>query len=175
MVMRENELEFDFLDLPSERLDNKDKAQPQGLQLVDFLVEEPDRLIMVEIKDPSCKPKGNDEKALADIKTQRQKFVAKINNGDLINHELAPKARDSYTYIHLMARDVKPILYVFVLGADKLSLEDSSLIQLRADLLTRLRQEADKPWARKYVVDCLVLTEKTWPLAFPQYALTRIS
>ena len=174
MVMRENELEFDFLDLPSERLDDKDKAQPHGLQLVDFLLEEPDRLIMVEIKDPSCKPKGNNEKAIAGIKVQRQEFTAKINNGNLINHELVPKARDSYTYIHLMARDVKPILYVVLLGADELNLDDASLTRFKEELLTRLRQEADKPWARKYVVDCLVLTVKTWPLAFPQYSLARI-
>lgn len=173
-VMREGELEFDFLDALSERLDGK-KPEPQGLQLVDFLVEEPDRLIMVEIKDPSCKPKGNDERAMAGIKTQRQQFVIKINDGKLINHELAPKARDSYTYIHLMARDTKPILYVFVLGADELFLDDAGLIQLKADLLARLRQEAGQPWARCYVHDCLVLTEKTWPLAFPQYALSRIT
>ena len=173
MAMREGELEFDFLNAQSERLDGK-KPEPHGLQLVDFLVEEPDRLIMIEIKDPSCKPKGNDDKAMAGINSQRQKFVTKINNGELINHELAPKARDSYTYIHLMTRDVKPILYVFVLGADALSLDDASLIQLRQDLLARLRQEAEQPWARRYVQDCLVLTEKTWHLAFPQYALARI-
>jgi hypothetical protein len=174
MVMREGELEFDFIDLPTERLDGK-KPEPQGLQLTDFLIEEPNRLVMVEVKDPSCKAKGNDEKAAAGIKKQRQQFIVKINNGDLINHELVPKARDSYTYIHLMARDVKPILYVFVLGAQELSLDEASLIRFKEDLLCRLRRETDHPWARRYVDDCLVLTEKTWPLAFPQYSLTRIS
>ena len=175
MLLREGELEFDFLDVLSERLDDKQKPQPHGLQLVDFIIEEPKRILMVEIKDPSCKPKGNDEKALAGIKSQRQQFVTKINNGELINHELVPKARDSYTYLHLMERCDKPILYVFVLGAEKLVIDvPNFLVEFKRELLARLRQEAEQPWAIRYVSDCLVLTEKTWLETFPQYTLARI-
>ena len=165
---------FDFLNSQIERLDDKGKSQPQGMQLVDFLIEEPLRFLMIEVKDPSCKPKGNDDKALAGLISERQKFISKIKNGELIKQELVPKARDSYTYLHLMKRDNKPILFVFVLGVDELPLDDASLVQFKSDLLKRLRQETDQPWARRYVDDCLVLTEKSWPLAFPQYTLARI-
>jgi hypothetical protein len=174
MIVRESDFEFDFVNARIEKLEGQ-KPEPHGFQLVDFIIEEENRLVMLEIKNPSCKPKSNDEKALAGIKAQRNNFVLKIHNGELINHELVPKARDSYTYIHLMARDAKPILYVFLLGAGQLQLEEASLLAFKDDMLARLRQEAGQPWARHYVADCLVLTEQTWRLAFPEYALARIS
>jgi len=173
MKEQEGEFEFDFTAATAvEKLDDSTKRRPEGMRLVDFVVEEDRQLVMLEIKDPSRKPKGGDLAAKAAIEKERAEFVKQV--GTLIADELTPKARDSYSYLHLMKRDTKPILYAFLLGADKLSLDPALLLGLKDRLLARLRQEADQPWVRHYVTDCVVLTEQTWAIAFPQYPLTRL-
>lgn len=175
MKMREGEFEFDFTAANTvEKLDDPAKQRPQGMQLVDFILEEERQLIMVEVKDPSCKAKSGNPAAVIAIEKSRREFVNKVQKDTLIADELTPKARDSYTYLHLMKRDSKPILYAFLLGADKLSLDPALLLGFKDRLLARLRQEADQPWARHYISDCVVLTEQTWSTAFPQYSLARI-
>lgn len=173
--MKEGELEFDFGPVKVERLDDPEKKRPEGMQLVDFVIEEAGRLIMLEIKDPSCQPKNSHPNAQAAMEKSRAEFVRKLQTHALIVDELTPKARDSYTYLHLMGRDDKPILYVFLLGADKLLLEPRLPGIFKDKLLARLQQETDQPWVRQYVADCLVLTEQTWSLAFPEYPLRRVS
>lgn len=176
MKMREAELEFDFSTAKTvDKLDDQTVLQPHGMQLVDFVVEDSHRLVMLEIKDPSGKPKGGGPGALAAIKQSRAEFVKKLKNDSLIAHELTPKARDSYTWLHLMKRDSKPILYVFLLGVSELALEPALLLGFKDRLLAKLRKEAAQPWARHYVADCLVLTEATWSKAFPQYPLVRMA
>jgi len=174
MKMREGELEFDFSAAKaSEKLDAT-KIRPEGMMLVDFVVEEDQRLVMIEVKDPSCKSKGGNPDAEAALAKERSEFVKKVYNDTLIAKELTPKARDSYTYLHLMKRDNKPILYAFLLGADNLTLDHALLLGFKDRLLARLRQEADQPWAKHYVADCVVLTEHTWENAFPQFPLARV-
>lgn len=176
MKMREAELEFDFSTAKAvEKLDDQNGPQPHGMQLVDFVVEDNHRLVMLEIKDPSCKPQGGGSRALVAIKQSRDEFVKKLKNDSLIAQELTPKARDSYTWLHLMKRDSKPILYVFLLGVSELTLEPALLLSFKDRLLAKLRKEAAQPWARHYVADCLVLTEATWSKAFPQYPLVRMA
>jgi hypothetical protein len=173
--VKEGELDFDFSDAKHvEKLDETGKKLPQGMMFVDFIVEEDDQLMMLEVKDPSCKAKGVDPKAETALQKQRDEFIKKLYKDDWLTEELTPKARDSYTFIHLMGRDTKPIVYVLLIGSENLSPLDPALLAAFKDrLLTRLRQEADQPWARLYVYDCFVLTEKTWNLVFPQYPLAR--
>ena len=175
--MREGELDFDFTAAKHvEKLDEKGRKLPQGMMFVDFVLEEDDQLIMLEIKDPSSKPKGDDLKAEVAIQKQRDEFIIELRKDDWIAQKLTPKARDSFTYLHLMERDIKPIIYVLLIGSENLSpLDPALLVAFKDRLFARLCQETEQPWVRQYVIDCLVLTEKTWPLAFPQYALTRIS
>lgn len=175
MKQREGEFEFDFTSAVAVmKLDDPGKQKPEGMQLVDFVLEEAQRRIMLEVKDPSCEAKGKDSAAAAAIVKSRQDFMKKVQHDTLIAEELAPKARDSYSYLHLMKQDDKPILYAFLLGAEKLGIDDGLLMGFKDRLLARLRKEADQPWTRRYVADCLVLTEQTWSLAFPQYPLSRI-
>jgi hypothetical protein len=173
---QEGEFKFEFGTATFEKPDAKGKITPQGMKFVDFIIEEEKRLILLEVKDPSRLPKGDDARAIAAIERERQDFVHQLKNNEWIHHELTPTARDSYTYLHLMARDKKPILYVVLLGVDRLPFDAMPLLpNFRDRLLGRLRKETDQPWLRQYVADCLVLTENTWPAAFPQYPLTRTS
>lgn len=174
MIEYEGEFKFDFTGAISvQKLDDKNKKLPQGMQLVDFIVEEKDQVLFVEIKDPSCKPKKDTPEAHAALEKQRLEFVKKIKNDELIANELTPKARDSYCYLHLMERDGKEIVYTFLLGAEKLTLDPALLITFKERLLRQTMQECDQPWKRQYVADCVVVTEKTWGATFA-YALERM-
>jgi hypothetical protein len=88
----------------------------------------------------------------------------------LIHEELVPKARDSYTFLHLMDRiRDRPLILIFLLGLE--TTEPALLGPFKDKLLQRLRKEADRPWLIKYVTDCVVLTPSSWPDKFPQYPL----
>lgn len=175
MIEHEGEFKFDFSGaLSVEKLDDKKRKLPQGMQLVDFIVEEKDNVLFLEIKDPSCKPKSNTPEAHAALEKQRLEFIRKIANDELIANELTPKARDSYCYLHLMEREGKEIVYAFLLGAEKLTLDPALLMAFKERLLKQTMQECDQPWKRKYVADCVVVTEKTWGTTFPDYGLERM-
>jgi hypothetical protein len=173
--MKEGELDFDFTAAKSaEKLDDPLKKKPEGMMLVDFVVEEENRLIMIEIKDPSAKAKGSDQNAENALQQNRIGYIRDLQNDTLIAEKLTPKARDSYCYLHLMHRDTKPILYVFLLGVDNLPIDQHLLLSVKDRLLSKLEKEADQPWKRRYVSDCLVLTEQTWSSTFPEYPLIRV-
>ncbi len=167
----EGELLFDFKGcLHVEKLDLRGRSKPEGMSLVDFVVEESDRCLLIEVKDPSAKDVPLKEK---------QEFICKLENKEWIYRSLVPKCRDSYTYLHLMERDDKPFLYLIVLGID-LDPKDSALIMNFQDCLrARLAQETDRPWKRKYVRDCVVLPVKSWEETFKKdknhYTVERIS
>jgi len=163
--MREGELQFEFSGATNvERLDIQGQPRPQGMALVDFVVEENSRTLLVEIKDPSQPPVPERE---------RQRFIRAMQHQTLIYEELVPKARDSYTFLHLMERDTQPLVYVVVLGLDRLAVDPALLSSFKDRLLQRLRHEALDPWQRHYVTDCAVVIPATWSTHFPEYALSR--
>lgn len=163
--VREGELQFEFLGATSvERLDVQGQPRPQGMALVDFVVEESSRILLIEIKDPAQQHAPERE---------HQRFTRAMQHRTLIYEELVPKARDSYTFLHLMERDTQPFVYVVVLGLERLAVDPALLSSFKDRLLQRLRHEAQDPWQRHYVTDCVVVMPGTWPTHFPAYALSR--
>jgi len=161
-------MEFDFTGaIAAERLDDRDGARPPG-KAVDFVVEEDARVLLVEVKNPS--PPSVPPRKRAEVAARE---TAKRVSGGLINDDLVPKARDSYTYLHLMARDGKPFLFVVVDDTSAPALEKALLVTFQDRLLARLRHEAREPWKRDYVADCIVASPETWSAAFPTYGLRR--
>jgi len=166
MILTERELEFDFPDgRQVQRLDQQGKRLPIGMRLVDFVIEEDTRVLLLEITDPSHPNVPAQE---------RTKFIRSLHGDNLINEELVPKARDSYTYLHLMERDDKPFVFVALMGLEAVPVDPILLPNFNDRLLARLRQETDEPWRREYVTDCVVVTIETWNSGFPQYPLRRI-
>ena len=102
-------------------------------------------------------------------------FASKLRNDTLIHQNLVPKARDSYAFLHLMARDIKPFLYVVLLGMEQVRFDHHLLGSFKDRLFGRVRHEADVPWRRHYVTDCVVATVSDWTSAFPNYPLARVS
>jgi hypothetical protein len=163
--VREGELQFEFFGASSvERLDVQGQPRPQGMALVDFVVEESSRTLLIEIKDPSQQPVPERE---------RQRFTRAMQHQTLIYEELVPKARDSYTFLHLMERATQPFVYVVVLGLERLAVDPALLSNFKDRLLQRLRHEAQDPWQRHYIADCVVVRPATWSIHFPAYALSR--
>ena len=171
MAVREGELEFDFSKaLSVEKLDKQERNVPSGqiphgMSLVDFVVEERHRFLLIEVKDPSQ----------AEVPTSnRGMFAENLLNDALIHKNLVPKARDSYAFLHLMERNIKPFLYVVLLGLEKVSIDQQLLPGFKDRLLRRVRHEADVPWKLHYVTDCVVATISNWANVFPDYPLARV-
>ncbi|NQY33784.1 MAG: hypothetical protein HRT37_02215 [Alteromonadaceae bacterium] len=161
------DLEFEFpKSLVWEELDAKGKILPQNMKLVDLVIERETDILLVEIKDPS------------NVKTPAKELIKcseRLINNTVLKKHLTPKARGSYTYMHLMERDTKPFKYVVLLGLDAFDTSVQKLIltgfkdRLMADI-----QNEGQGWKRKYIQDCAVLTVEQWNKHF-DWPLTRIS
>ncbi len=165
---QEGELCFEFK-VPAEKFDEEGKARPHGMSFVDFVIFEKERMLLLEVKDPSVSAIPKQHKS-----SQQRKFANKILSGQLIAEELVPKARDSYCLLHLMKRDNQPLVFVVLLGLSALPREKALLTGFKDRLLARLRQETDLPWKREYVEDCIVVSEQNWATIFPNHRLRRI-
>ena len=163
----EKNLRFNFASaLAARKMDSQGVGLPVGMMLVDFLVEEDDKKLLIEVKDPSH-PQARSR--------QQTAFIKELESDGLINGKLVPKARDSYTYLHLMAEDNKPMVFVVVLGIDGLVKDPRALLlAFKERLLQRIRQESDQAWVRQYIRDCVVLTVGDWNTYFPQYTVSRL-
>lgn len=147
-----------------EKLDEIGTNNPVGLKLVDFVVEEVTRTLLIEVKDPSA---GNvPEKEI-------RRFTGRLRGDELICDHLVPKARGSYTYLHLMKRDSKPFVYIVVLGLERFPEETALLMGFKDRLLQRIRKEGKEPWKRQYIKDCIVVTLTGWNNKFKNYPLSR--
>ncbi len=159
----EGRLEFDFSAAAVvQRLDQPGTPLPHGMALVDFVVEEAKRILLIEVKDPEGTPAAHRAKALED-------FIEKMKGNGLIHEEIVPKARDSYTFLHLMKQDGKSFILVCLLGVGTPDL--ALLGGFKDRLLARLRKEAATASVRQYVKDCVVVTPDTWKSVFPAYPL----
>ena len=149
-VLKEGELEFTFGGAwQAEKFDQPGASWPKGIAPVDFIAEGQAELVLMEVKDPS---------ASAIPAKNRQDFIAKMQTKELIYEELVPKARSSYGFLHLMARDTKPMRYVVVIGTETLSIQPVLLMHLTTRLRARLMQETNTAWKRQYISNCSVVS-----------------
>jgi len=163
------DLEFSFPDeLQWEELDRQGVRLPKGMSFVDLIIEREEDFLLIEIKDPSNSSAPEKE---------RQKYLAKLSNNELINNELTPKIRDSYTYMHLMERDSKPIIYIVLLGLDAFddALQKGVLINFKDRLFHNIRNECEQPWKKDYVKACVVLSVDVWNRTFKDWQIQRLS
>lgn len=165
-IWREGELVFEFGDdVIVQKLDEQGVPIPAGMCLVDLAVKEERRTLLIEIKDPSQAIVPAD---------QRSRFSQSMSGDSYIQEKLVPKARDSYTFLHLMQEDNNEFFFVVVFGLECFKPNDRALLLGFKDrLLRRLRHEGKNPWKRLYIVDCVTLTVEDFPKLFPEYTLTR--
>ena len=147
------------------RLEAPGRKKPVGMKLVDFVFDFVDKTILLEIKDPSSPGAVRHD--------QCEVFRKKLKADTLIAEEFVPKARDSYTYLHLMRRDTKPFVYVVLLGLDAIPNAHVLLDDFKGRLTTRLLQETDVPWKRRYIAAALTFTFEQWNVRYPHMPITR--
>lgn len=134
MILTEGNVEIDFGGAMKAWKPEEVNLELQGMSKVDFVAEYQDYYWLVEVKDFQTPKK-------------LPKYEARIRE------DWVPKARDTYTYIHLMAEDTKPIHYIVIAeGVDK-----KLFPKLTEYLESRIVKEADRPWVRRYVQLCLVM------------------
>jgi len=136
---------------------------PHGMQLVDLVIEEDSRLILVEVKDyadPAGRP----------LTTSRLQQAPSVTAA--VNQQWVPKARDSYTYLHLMRRDDRPIVYVALVCEPRKLGNYESLDALGSQVLARCHHEAEEAWRHRYVTACVAVTPAEWKRCFHQYKLS---
>lgn len=164
----ESELHFAFPEsLSWDELDEQDTKLPIGFALVDLVIERDEDILLIEIKDPS------DTKAK---EKQQKQYIKRLNNDSIITSELTPKVRDSYTFLHLMERDTKPMIYIVLIGLDAFEdkLQKAVLGNFKDRLLGKIRQETVLPWKKKYIKGCVVMTIDMWNIKFDQWQITRV-
>lgn len=162
------ELEFSFPDdLRWYELDKQGVRLPVKMSFVDLVIEREDDILLVEIKDPS----NTNSRPI-----EQKKFFKKLLDNSILAHELTPKARGSYSFLHLMMRDKKPLKFVFLVGLDAFDPEQQKavLFGFKDRLLANIYCEAYEAWKLKYIDDCAVLSVENWNVRFPEWPIVRL-
>ena len=163
------ELLFGFPDeVHWDELNKQGVKLPVKMKFVDLVIERESDVLLVEIKDPSHSVCPVEE---------RGRYLKRLSNNTVLTQELTPKVRDSYLFLHLMERDEKPFKYIVLIGLDAFDGEQQKavLAGFKDRLLADIRCEAYEAWKRKYIVDCVVLSVKTWNDYFPDWPVTRLT
>jgi hypothetical protein len=162
------DLEFSFPDeLVWEELDRQGVKLPIQMKFVDLVIERDADVLLVEIKDPS------NQRVPA---KEQHAYFKRLSDNSILTQELTPKARSSYTFLHLMERDAKPFKYIVLLGLDAFdpTQQKALLGEFKNRLLADIRCETDQPWRRQYIADCVVLSVDIWNKTFADWPVTRI-
>jgi len=135
------------------------------MSAVDFVFELDDRIYFVEVKDPLRAPLEHQMKGLEYVRT------FSLGNEDV---ELCRKYRDSFLYEWAMKNTNKPIYYLVLIIAEKLT--EAELL-IRQDALKRIIPQGvprQTMWKRSLNESCIVLNLKTWNKFFPKFQATLI-
>ncbi|WP_292995143.1 hypothetical protein [Nitrosomonas sp.] len=162
------ELLFEFPDeVQWDELDKQGVKLPVHMKFVDLVIERDADVLLVEIKDPSHSKSPNKE---------RNSYLKRLSDNSVLTQELTPKARDSYSFLHLMERDSKPFKYIVLIGLDAFDpmQQKAVLIGFKDRLMADIRWEAYSAWKRKHIADCAVLSVETWNQQFPNWPVTRL-
>ena len=163
------ELLFEFPDeVEWDELDKQGVKLPVRMKFVDLVIERDADVLLVEIEDPSHSKSPDKE---------QNSYLKRLSDNSVLTQELTPKARDSYSFLHLMERDGKPFKYIVLIGLDAFdpSQQKAVLAGFKDRLMADIRCEAYEAWKRKHIADCAVLSVETWNKNFPKWPVTRLA
>jgi hypothetical protein len=167
-IVVENDLEFDFRSaLSVRRFDGQNHGMSHELKAIDFIVEWPDEIWWVEVKDPE------NSRIPRRLKTRQLKnFVEKMKSKKLIQGELAPKLKDTLIYLGLHEGiSDRPLKYMVVLGVSNL---DPAIF---SPFLTALNKACLIPgpngkWSKGF--DVLAFNVASWNARFTASPISRL-
>lgn len=167
MIIEENDLQFDFSRAVSaKRFDDENHGLSQCMKAVDFIIEEPDRIVFIEVKDPQhphARPHNVSE------------FIDDLTSEKLVNEKLTPKYRDSYLYELAMDNLGKPVYYYVLIALNTLTHAE---LLVQTEILRRqlpVEGPKDNPWRNNFAFGCVIMNLETWNTHLPQYPVSRIS
>ena len=134
------------------------------MKAVDFIVEEPNRISFIELKDPEH-PRAKE--------ADRKEFIESFRSGAL-DEDLKYKYRDTFLYQWASGRVGKPIFYWVIIAMDKLT--EAALSTRTDDLKCKLplKGPPSGAWAQPIVAGCMVFNIDTWNRRQPRFPLSRI-
>ena len=165
-VLREGLLE---LTLPhgvqGRKFDDHNHGLSHCMKAVDFIVEESDRVLFIEFKDPDH-PHANQK--------DRKAFLEELQAGGK-DDDLVRKYRDSFIYRWAENADEKPIAYYVLIATSRL---DEAMLLVRTEELKRklpMEGPVSGTWKRQIVAECGVFNIDTWNRYLPQYRVKRLT
>ena len=165
ITLRERNLQITFPQgVKARKFDDPKSHGLSCMKAVDFIVEEADRVLFIEIKDPDD-PNAEE--------TRRKEFVRKFLSGGLDN-DLKYKYRDTFLYQWASGSVGKPIFYWVIIAMDKLT---EAVLSTRTDDLRRklpLNGPPSGEWKQPIVAGCMVFNIDTWNRHLPRFPLSRI-
>ena len=146
------------------RLDNAQHGLSHCMKAVDWILEIPERIYFIEVKDPEAPHARHHEDS--------SRFLQGFSAGKL-TPDLVVKFRDSFLYEWACDRVGKPVSYYVIVASEAL---DVPQLQTRTDDLKRkLPVGVPRCWTRAMAHDCRVFNVTRWNKAFPQFPLSRDS
>lgn len=148
------------------KFDDPQTHQALGpMKAVDFIIDGPQGLIFLEMKDPD-----NPSASPANRREFREELLAEKHD-----QELKYKFRDSFLYEWASERSTEQITFVVLIELS--SLTPAELLARTDQLRTKLlvRAAAPEGWSRYFLEDCIVLNIAEWNRRFPGLSIERIS
>ena len=145
------------------RFDGPEHGLSHCMKAVDFIVEESDRYLFIEFKDPQHPDsrEGN-----------REEFIQSFHTGRL-DDDFVHKYRDSFLYEWASGRAKKPIYYYVMVASD--TLDRIQLTGRTDDLRRKLPVVGPDTWVSTLVKGCGVFNINSWNERFPNYPIVRLS
>ena len=161
-TIQEEDLIFDVTSaVKAEKFDdNSIHGSKSTMKRVDFIIEENNKVIFLEIKDPD-KPGA----------TNPEKFMNDLKGGNLIP-ELAGKYRDSLLFSRLRGGYEKPISYVVLVSMGRL---EDALILSKTDALKFAIPLSNPQWQEASANSCVILKLCAYKRAFGDDSVWRAS
>ena len=150
-------------DVAGRKFDSPDHGLSYCMKAVDWIVELPDCIYFIEVKDlDSDSAQGH---------KARGQFLKELKD-EKRDSDFVGKFRDSFLYEWARKSVGQPISYLVVIAYANL---DSALLQNRREALQRkLPTGLKTKWLRPLAKDCLVFNIETWNAYFPQFPLARV-
>ena len=145
-----------------------DNQESHGLthcmKAVDFIVEDDDRVLFIEFKDPDH-PRARNE--------AKEKFIENFRSGRL-DEDLKYKYRDSFLYEWATGNAGKPVYYWILIALDRLT--ETELLA-RTDALKGklpLHGPHSAVWPQPICAGCVIFNLRTWNRRLPNFPILRI-
>jgi hypothetical protein len=163
-ILREHSLEICLPDQANgRRFDGDDHGLTHCMKAVDFIVEMPDHVYFIEIKDPDR----------ADANLQREVFCENLRSAK-IDQELKTKFRDTWIYEWAHGRiEEKPVYYLVLIALSGLTSVDLSTRKTALSRLLPISGPSSKEWKRPFVRGCAVFNLEAWNRNFPGMPVQR--